>query len=76
MLLKETDDYLESTSPVASSPESIEVRVIKEPQQDGSYRITATVSCKSFVGCVPDKWVALKSFNDTVNASWRPAMAQ
>ena len=75
-LLHETNDYLDTSNPINSSIESIEVRVIKEPQPDGSYRITATVWCNSFTGCVPDRWVALKRFNDTVNASWHPALAQ
>jgi hypothetical protein len=75
-LLQATNDYLETSNPVSSSEESIKVRVVREPQLDGSFRIAATVWCASYIACVPDKWVALKSFNDTVNASWHPALAQ
>jgi hypothetical protein len=75
-LLQATNDYLETTNPVSSPAESIKIRVVREQQQDGSYRISATVWCDSYVRCVPDKWAAMKSFNDTVNASWYPALAQ
>ena len=75
-LLQATDDYLETSPPINSSIQSIEVRVVKERQTDGSYRIAATVWCESYSGCYPDKWVATKRFNDSVNASWQPAVAQ
>jgi hypothetical protein len=75
-LLQATSDYIETSSPINAPAESIQVRVVKEPQGDGSYRIGASIWCDSYFRCVPDKWVAMKSFNATVNASWNPASAR
>jgi hypothetical protein len=64
-------DFMETYNSTDSST-SLAVRVLKEPQQDGSYKFMASVWCANWIGCVPDKWVALKHFNDFVTASWKP----
>lgn len=64
-------DFMETYNSVDGST-GIAVRVTKQPRQDGSYSIDAAVWCDNWIGCFPDKWVALKHFNDFVNASWQP----
>ncbi len=65
-------DYLETYNSVGGST-NIAVRVTKEPLRTGGYRILGSVWCDNMFGCYPDKWIALKHFNDYVNASWEPA---
>lgn len=63
-------DFMETYNSVDGST-SLAVRVTKEPDQSGAYRILATVWCDNIFGCNPDKWQALKNFNRYVNDSWR-----
>lgn len=62
-------DYLETYNSVGGST-NIAVRVTKQPLRTGGYRILGSVWCDNMFGCIPDNWVALKQFNDYVNASW------
>ncbi|GBC62501.1 PDZ domain-containing protein [Desulfonema ishimotonii] len=63
-----TDDYIETYNSVNNSP-NLAVRVIKEPQNDGTYKITMTCGCANVFGCNPDVLDAMESFNAYVNGS-------
>ena len=63
-------DFMETYNSINSSTR-LAVRVVKEPLQNGGYKITATVWCDNWISCYPDKLDALLSFNNTVNGSWK-----
>lgn len=53
-----TSDFLETYNAVGGSA-SLAVRVVKEPQANGSYRILGSIWCDNMFGCVPDQFEAL-----------------
>lgn len=48
---------------------TLSMRVLKEPQGGGSYRIVFSGGCNNMFGCVPDKWETGAAFNQAVSAA-------
>lgn len=64
-----TNDFIETYSAVGGET-TLSVRVVKEPMQNGTYRLNASIWCDNMWGCIPDKWVALKNMHAYINRSW------
>jgi len=62
-----TNVLIETYNPGPNEP-AIAVRVTKEPQGGGKYKLLVNIWCNNMFGCTPNQWDAALDFNRSVGA--------